>query len=588
MKVQIRTKAILILTVSSAVLGASLLAISMTVLRAGFVSLEERHALLDMGRVRKAYAQRLQSLGRTASDWARWDDTWLFIQGNKPGFVAENLEDESLAALDADLMVFLSRDGIPFHVKTRPRPGFVAPPGAASTLRAMDTAPTPPPRDDKSLTRTGTLPFAGAPLMYATHPVYRSDGSGPAAGQYYIGRFLDGERLAELGAEVGLQLSLRPANVLPPGSSDVVRRLDGDRLLVQGITMDPSGAPAFVVEISEPREIYRRGTATIRTFLILFIGVGLAVAGISLLALHHGVLARVESLNEQVRRIGGGQKGAQDITVDGEDELSDLARSINAMLHSLARADKTLVRSERLAAVGTLAGGVAHQFNNLNAGMLGFAELALNRACLDDEARRYLEQIVKGVLRSATITRGLLAFSGEIQQAPTLCRLDEVVAESLPLVSRELTRHAVTLESRLGEVPAVPMDPALIQQVAMNLLLNAIHAVIGRPERLIVVETDVAGPFVRLVVRDTGCGIRADDLTQLFTPFFTTKGEHAAQDSSQAQVAGTGLGLSVSHTIVARHGGRIEVESSEGVGATFTVLLPLEGAAPGAPPPQAG
>ena len=303
---RIRTKAILILTVSSAVLGASLLAISLTVLRAGFVSLEERHALLDMGRVRKACAQQLLALGRTARDWARWDDTWLFIQGNKPSFLAENLEDESLAALDADLMVFLSRDGTPFHVKTRPRPGFVVAREAAAMLRALDTAPTPPPRDDKSLTRTGTLPFAGAPLLYATHPVYRSDGSGPAAGQYYIGRSLDGERLAELGAEVGLRLSLRPADVLPAGSPDVVRRLDSDRLIVQGLFTDPSGAPAFVLEIGESREIYRRGTATIRTFLALFIGVGLVVVGISLLALHHGVLARVESLDEQVCRIGGG------------------------------------------------------------------------------------------------------------------------------------------------------------------------------------------------------------------------------------------------------------------------------------------
>ena len=585
---RIRIKAILILAVSSAVVGASLLVFSLTVLRAGFVSLEERHALLDMSRVHKAYEHRLESLGRTARDWARWDDTWRFIQGGKPGFVKDNLENESLAALDADLMVFISSDGSLVQEKALSRPGFVVPPAAATALRALDTTVILPPRDDKSLTRTGTLPFAGAPLMYATHPVYRSDGSGPAAGRFYIGRYLDGERLEELGAEVGLELSLRQPGILPVGSPDVVLRLNDDRLAVQGLFTDSSGAPAFVLEIGESREIFRRGTATIRTFLLLFIGVGFAVAGISLLALHRGVLARVESLNEQVRRISAGHQGAQDVTVHGGDELSDLARSINAMLHSLARADETLVRSERLAAVGTLAGGVAHQFNNLNTGLLGFADLALSRPGLDDETRGYLERIVKGVQRSVVITRGLLAFSGEIQQSLTPCRLDEVVAEALPLVSRDLTRHAVTLETRLAEVPAVTMDPALIQQVALNLILNAIHAVIDRSERRIVVETDVAGQFVRLAVRDTGCGISAGDLPQLFTPFFTTKGEHAAKSSSQTLVSGTGLGLSVSHAIVARHGGRLEVESTEGVGSTFTVLLPRDGDVLHAAPPLVG
>ncbi len=585
---RIRTKAILILAASAAVIGVSLVAISRTVLRAGFVALEERHALQDMEHVRKACAQRLESLGRTAGDWARWEDTWRFIQGEYTGFVAENLDDEGLAALDADLMVFLASDGRVVHQKVRQRPGVAVPPDIGNKLFALYAGEVVPPRFDIAFTRSGMLAVSETPLLFATHPVYHGDGSGPSAGRWYVGRFLDGERLALLSAEVGLALSIRSPDLLPRGSADLVRRLDDDRLLVQGLFTDPAGIPVFAMEISESRDIYHRGTATINTFLLLFMGVGLAVMAIFLLGLHVGVLARVESLDRQVRRIGEGLEDAQDVTVRGEDELSDLARSINAMRASLVRSHGALVRSERLAAVGTLAGSVAHQFNNLNTGLLSYTELALARPELDDETRGYLEKIVNCILRSATITRGLLAFSGEIQQAPIFCRLNEVVKETLPLVSREITHYEIALESRLTEVPAVPMDPALIQQVTLNILLNAIHAVIGRHERRIFVKTDVVGQFVQLIVRDTGRGISAGDLPHLFTPFFTTKGKHAPRDSSLTDTAGTGLGLSVSHAIVAQHGGRIEVESTEGVGSTFIILLPLEWTVPRAPASQAG
>jgi signal transduction histidine kinase len=422
------------------------------------------------------------------------------------------------------------------------------------------------------------LPFPGAPLLFAVHPVTRSDGQGPAGGWFLIGRFLDAGRLAELAADVGLELAYAPPEALAPGATEAVRLLDGARLLVQGAIADPAGATAFVVEIRESREISRRGMATIRTFLFLAIGVGAVVGASSLLLLHRGVIARIESLDEQVRRVSGSARGAPAVAIAGADEISALAGSINEMLHSLATADETLLRSERLAAVGTLAGGVAHQFNNLHTGLLAYADLVAGRPGLDETARGYLQQIVKGVQRAGMITRGLLAFSGEVQQALIPCRLDEVVAEALPLVARDLARYNIVLESRLGEVPAIPMDPALIQQVVLNLLLNAIHALIGRPERRIVVETGLAGPHVRLEVRDTGCGIAAADQPRLFTPFFTAKGEHAPRGSAQEQVTGTGLGLSVSHAIVARHSGRIEVQSREGVGSVFTVLLPLAAA----------
>jgi PAS domain S-box-containing protein len=243
-------------------------------------------------------------------------------------------------------------------------------------------------------------------------------------------------------------------------------------------------------------------------------------------------------------------------------------------ISALKEAQAGLLRSQQLAAVGTLAAGVAHEFNNTHGIILGFVDLVLRSDRLSNEHRRRLSAVREAALRAAGVTSNLLAFA---RQGPGLRRaanLNRIVETTLAIVQREFESEGIDIEVSGGEVPCFVMDERQVGQVLMNLLINARHALVERRVREIAIETGRRGDRAYLCVRDTGCGISDEHRTRLFDPFFTTKGEHAAPGSPAACLKGTGLGLSVCHTIVANHGGEIAVESMEGKGSVFTVWLP--------------
>jgi len=261
------------------------------------------------------------------------------------------------------------------------------------------------------------------------------------------------------------------------------------------------------------------------------------------------------------------------VTVGGRQGVIAILKEVTLQ----KQAQQALIRSERLAAVGTLAGGVAHEFNNINVSILGFIQLALERPDLDPELKDWLERVARAAQRAGQVTRNLLAFS---QPGETVLRhadLVRVVGETVALVRREFETEGIRFDLRLAPVPATPMDAAQIGQVVLNFLINARHAMQDRPDKTLTIETGHAQGRVYARFRDTGCGIDPENLRRIFSPFFTTKGEYAT--SPQPGVRGTGLGLSISHTIATEHGGDIDVDSTPGQGATFTLWLPVgEGA----------
>jgi PAS domain S-box-containing protein len=233
--------------------------------------------------------------------------------------------------------------------------------------------------------------------------------------------------------------------------------------------------------------------------------------------------------------------------------------------------EKRLVRAERLAALGTLAAGVAHQFNNINAVAMGYVEIMEGEAGLPEKWRRYLGSVREALERSVNITSRLLPLAarsaGEVP-------LSEAVTEVLPSLRPDLEREGVSLELDLGEGALISLGREQLDFVIVTLMVNAWHAVLGQAERRIRVSTGTNDGLAFLRVQDTGIGIAPDKLSSLFTPFFSEKGEHAQPQSPMARVRGVGLSLAVAHSIVAGREGRIDVESEVGVGSTFTVWLP--------------
>jgi signal transduction histidine kinase len=194
------------------------------------------------------------------------------------------------------------------------------------------------------------------------------------------------------------------------------------------------------------------------------------------------------------------------------------------------------------------------------------------------EFRKYLGQVTSETARVGRIVSDLLAFSrrGKPQQAKA--DLNRIVAMTLSLVDHKMKLSNVTVKTTLCEtLPPAHCDPSQIQQVVLNLLLNAAEATQSRPERKVVISTEATRDMALIVISDNGEGIPPENLAKIFDPFFTTKPEGK----------GVGLGLAVSYGIIEAHGGDIEVKSNVGQGTTFTVSLPLEPPPASADPPLA-
>jgi PAS domain S-box-containing protein len=220
--------------------------------------------------------------------------------------------------------------------------------------------------------------------------------------------------------------------------------------------------------------------------------------------------------------------------------------------------------SEKLASVGKLAAGVAHEINNPLGGILNCLYNFRKGTLSADRQQEYLVSMEDGLRRVQKIVRQLLDFSQQHEPELSSTDLNAVIERVLVLTNHAFLANSIQLEAQLQpDLPPLMVDQHMIEQVLMNLILNAVQAIRGGGT--ITISTRVAGEICAVEVRDTGCGIPPSVLPRIFDPFFTTKGTGE----------GTGLGLSVSLGIVERHGGRILVESEVGKGTVFTVCLPL-------------
>lgn len=228
-----------------------------------------------------------------------------------------------------------------------------------------------------------------------------------------------------------------------------------------------------------------------------------------------------------------------------------------------------LIRSSKLAALGTFAAGIAHEFNNLLAAVHGFAELGLTS---DDvgEKNEALEVALRTSTRGQSITAGLLTFARRRESRQEPCQLQTVVDETLMLIERELGKAGILIKRDYQPIPVIHCDPGQIAQVVMNLLTNARDAMAEQGGGTICVGLRAEAEHVVLTVGDTGSGIPEELRAQIFQPFLTTKGA-----LGKSRTPGTGLGLAIIHGIVQAHNGSIQVESALGAGSTFTIRLPM-------------
>jgi signal transduction histidine kinase len=229
-----------------------------------------------------------------------------------------------------------------------------------------------------------------------------------------------------------------------------------------------------------------------------------------------------------------------------------------------ARLQDQLRHADRLATIGKLAAGVAHELNEPLTGILGFAELLKERTGMPAPALSDLARIETAALHAREVVRKLLLFARQISPKQSRVAVNRLVQEVVAFFQARLSQHGIKVQTRLdGALPEILADESQIRQIVMNLTINAIHAM--EDGGMLTIATRSRGSEIVLSVRDSGKGIPEDIKDKIFLPFFTTKDVDM----------GTGLGLSVVHGIVQSHHGRIKVASAAGRGAEFKVYLPL-------------
>ena len=367
---------------------------------------------------------------------------------------------------------------------------------------------------------------------------------------------------------------------------------------VHARTQSVLGVLDIVYSLEEMDRTMRSSATTLAGISLGF--VILAALSVSLLV-HRFVYVPLRDLEGASKRISSGNLD-QTIPVRSDDEFGRLAASFNSMTAALRNSQQQLrewgrtleqkvqertrelraaeaeaARGEKLASVGLLAAGVAHELNNPLTGILTFSHLLRQKMPEGSQESEDLGLVIRETKRCAAIIRRLLDFAREKAPEKRFADLNTIIQDTVRILERPAHLSDIEISLELDQtLPPVWVDEDLIKQVVMNILVNAEHAIAGggtilvRTRRHPTPMSTEPGmdpvPMVELSIIDTGCGIPETDLKRIFDPFFTTK-----------EVGrGTGLGLSVSHGIVKAHGGEIKVESTVGQGSTFNVYLPLE------------
>lgn len=243
--------------------------------------------------------------------------------------------------------------------------------------------------------------------------------------------------------------------------------------------------------------------------------------------------------------------------------------TLNAASSETDHLREQLLRAQRLSSVGTLASSVAHEFNNILTTIINYAKLGLRPDHSEASRLQALEKILKGSQRAAIIVSSMLGFARNQATKRDLIDLVALVEEVLVLTEKDLSKHQVQVEKKFHGRPKAPVVRGQIEQILINLIINARQAMPKGGRLTLEVRENQRSGMAEIVVADTGLGIPPEQLRMIFDTFFTTK------QPDENGHGGSGLGLSVCRQIIEQHHGRIRVESVVGKGSKFIVKLPL-------------
>jgi len=661
---------------------------------------EDQNARQTVERAINAFDVQLQRVDILNRDWAAWDDTYNFVQSpsENEDYIKANFVDTAFADAKLNFILIIDNSGRLVH-------------GKAFDLNTEEEVPIPESLQehisDEALIShesvndsvIGIILLPEGPLLLSSRPIVTSEGEGPIEGTIVMAQFLDSGVVGGLSDTMLLpfvMVTVNDTNI--PSDLEVarssltietpvlVRALSSESMAGYFLLQDIYGNPAIIFRLTIPRDIYVQSVATMRFFLFAIMGFALLCAGIFTQALKKLVITRVARVGEFMADLGATGDLSKRLPVQGNDEVTKLAKSINSTIEALekaeanakaqkglidrilattpnavivigddekiklankafydtfkkkeaevetkpiseilpveelsqaiseARSGKTfnvthefrqkvnghermfvanvlqmgegevllllsdvtegrarqeqLYLTDRLASVGEMAAGIAHELNNPLTGVVGLSQMLLDEE-MSDDAKADLKLIYSEAQRAAAVVKNLLAFARQHTAERQAVQINAIVGDVLSLRAYEQKVNNIRVITRFdNHLPEIIADPFQIQQVFLNIVLNAEQAMLAAHQKgTLTVTTERVDGNIKVSFSDDGPGISPENMRKLFSPFFTTK------DVGK----GTGLGLSVCYGIVTNHGGRIYAQSELGKGATFVVELPVGG-----------
>jgi signal transduction histidine kinase len=528
-----------------------------------------------------------------------WDTMVQAIQTKNQKWLSENVSNETLSAYKAYAVWIYSPDTTLLYSRNALLPDAEQDKSVAEKQKSTTPPDLPLPREafDKLFASHPTAHFfikvAGDLMEIRAATVHGSkdyDRQSPQQGFFFLGRLWNGPPLEEMSLFSNTKLSLAPPQWQP---HDIVE--DGLTVFTKTLPGWDGQSVAHLIVKNEMPVVRLLNQSNERLIVSLFV-----FAGVLLMLIYWSV---VRWVSQPLRKIMETLKRNDPKPIEqlcwNHSEFGELARTTRkffeqrdnlvremeerrATEEALRKSEEELRHSQKMEAVGRLAGGVAHDFNNLLTAIIGYAELIATRTTSNSLAKQNAELIRKAGEQAAALTRQLLAFSRKQILQPKVIDLNSLVVEMERLLRRVIGERFDLQSHPDADNGRVKADPSQLEQVVLNLGVNARDAM-PRGGKLVIRTENVTldrqsaqqlsaslspGEYVMLSVTDTGAGMDEETMSHIFEPFFTTKGPGK----------GTGLGLATVYGIVRQTGGGISVESEVGKGSTFRIYLPVESA----------
>jgi signal transduction histidine kinase len=557
---------------------------------------EKRIAEEDLIRLKMALSSETENLASKASDWSNWDDSYQFVEDNNTKFIETNLIPQAFSDLKVNLMIFVNNsDSIVFgrgYYLYNLNEMTVEESTVDSVINTFNQNTDGTQLEGFVKTREGTL-------LIVTRPILKSNYEGPAKGLLIFGIMLDEAKIGELSKVVGLPIMWCPTdeNEMPPdffkanstlatGKSNFCTSVTETEIAGYTPIKDINSNFIATARITDSRQAYIETKTE-----IFYVGTAITLMGMVFLvvfyfSLDRFVLSRLSKLNDNVKRISENSDMKARTQTEGNDEISDLAKRIDFMLDQISasqdrlndyaqtlekkvaekrkeleEANKKIIKTERMAAIGELAGMIAHDLRNPLTGIKNAVYLLKKRQgqVWRVSDRETLLAMDRAVDHSSKIINDLLDYGREINLDYEECSPKSLVISTLKGI---IIPSQIKILEKVEETPKISVDTNKMQRVFTNLIKNSIDAIPNTGSIEIGSKHDSQN--IEFSFSDNGVGMSKDVVQKLFTPLFTTKAQ------------GMGFGLPICKRFVEAHGGKIEVESVLNKGTKFTIILPIK------------